>query len=173
MDLVGAAPAPSAAQQETAAATSAYTELDLDRCEQTKAFEEESAEWRCPGHAGIPLIVLYGDIRFDLDAGEDNGIWESQSTPNHPPSRVEWRLRDGRPHAIIYRLRLDGEGVEGRSFLAVETIGRPGEQAGCLIAWIDGAVPDANEMARERADRDHQRFRCGHDEPEEITTRSR
>jgi triacylglycerol esterase/lipase EstA (alpha/beta hydrolase family) len=115
------------------------------------------------------LFVLAGDGRYDLDAGEDNGIWESQSAFSNPPARIEWRLRGTRPRAIIYRLSLTGDGNDGRSVLGVETIARPGHWAGCLVAWIDGALPDANMLARNRADADHTQFRCGHDEPEQVT----
>jgi hypothetical protein len=155
-------------------AASAYTVLALDRCTQTERVEEgDSSVWRCPGYRGIPVYVLSGDGRFDVDAGEDNQVFESQAGFNNPPDRVEWRLRGGRPRAIIYRLRLTGDGNQGRTVLGVETISREGQWAGCLVAWIDGDVPNANAVARNRADRDHRRHRCGHDEPELVTRRQR
>jgi hypothetical protein len=171
--LLGAAAGVCAAQPGRGAATSVYTGLDLRRCVRTGSGEEESDAWRCPGYRGVPLFVLYGDGRYDLDAGADNGLWESRAGPNAPPARVEWRLRGGQPRAIIYRLRLTGEGDAGRSVLAVETVGRPGRWAGCLVAWVDGDVANANAIARARADGDHSRFRCGHDEPEEVARRAR
>ncbi len=166
-----------AAQPGRAAATSVYTNLDIDRCRRISASEEgESSEWRCTGHAGVPLIVLSGDGRFDVDAGDNNYVWESAWAFNNPGSRVEWRVRRGaRPHAIIYRLRLTGEGNEGRSVLGVETISYPtlgqGPEgwAGCLVAWVNGDVPGANSVARRIADRMDRRFRCGHTEPEDVT----
>jgi hypothetical protein len=170
------AAAPAEALRPAPAATSVYTDLDLDRCRRTQvAAEGESAQWRCPGYGGVPLVVLLGDGRFDIDAGADNGVWESSAVFNNPGPRVEWRVRRGaRPHAIIYRLRLTGDGNEGRSVLGVETIsydvrsgGRQG-WAGCLVAWIDGGVPNANAVARRIADRMDRRFRCGHTEPEEL-----
>jgi hypothetical protein len=124
----------------------------------------------------VPLIVLTGDGRFDLDGGEDNGLWESAAPFNNPGPRVEWRRRGGaRPHAIIYRLLLNDEGQSGRSMLGVETISYPVRQggsegwAGCLVAWIHGDVANANAVARRIADRMNRRFQCGHTEPEEIT----
>ncbi len=170
--LVMAATGPAWAQPARGVATSVYTNVDLDRCQRLAGEEEESAAWTCPGYRGVPLFILYGDLRYDVDAGEDNGTWESHASPNEPPSRIEWRVRSGRPHAIIYRLRLTGEETRGRSVLAVETVTRPGEWAGCVVAWIDGDVPNANTVARERADRDHQDFRCGgHTEPEIVSRR--
>ncbi len=173
--LLGAAPGLVVAQApRRGPATSAYTPLDLDRCTRIGPGEEESDTWRCPGYGGIPLFVGYGDLRFDVDAGEDNHVWESHAAPNTLPDRVEWRLRGGRPRAIIYRLRLtDAEGRAGRSLLGVETISRAGEWAGCLVAWIDGDVPNANAVARRYADRDHQSFQCGHSEPEVVIRQRR
>lgn len=165
-----------AAQVRPPAATSHYTALDLDRCRRDRAVTEgDSAQWRCAGHAGVPLIVMAGDGRFDIDAGEDNGVWESAAAFNTPGPRVEWRVRRGlRPHAIIYRLRLTGDGNDGRTMLGVETVtylptGRGGEGwVGCLVAWVHGDVHDASAVARRIADRMDRRFQCGHTEPEEI-----
>lgn len=156
--------------------TSVYTELDLSRCRQASAPEEgASAEWLCPGHAGVPLIVLSGDGRFDIDGGEDNGLWESVAPFNDPGPRVEWRQRSGsRPHALIYRLRYTDARNRPRSALGVETISYPvvrnGPEgwSGCLVAWVGGDVPNANAVARRIADRMDRRFQCGHTEPEEI-----
>lgn len=148
--------------------TSAYTDLNLDRCRELRHVEEgASTEWRCPGYRGIPLWVAIGDERFDIDARADNGRWESTSRFNAPGPRVEWRLRGGQPFAIIYRLRLIGETDLERTVLGVESIGQ-GRRPGCLIAWVDGATPDANDAARAQADRHAASFRCGRDEPRQI-----
>jgi hypothetical protein len=158
------AAAPVAAQP--ARITSVYTDLNLSRCART-AHEEEgsSTTWRCRGYGGVPLIVMSGDDRFDIDAGEDNGDWESPGRFSTPGPRVEWRLRGGRPFAIVYRLRLSGNELPDASVLVVESIGRPGH-AGCLVAMIDGGLPNANLLARARADARAAAFRCGEDEHE-------
>jgi len=141
-------------------ATSVYTPLDIDRCTLIEEIEEGAgASWRCPGRSGITLFVTTGDARFDVDAGVDNQQWESLMPFNRPGPQVEWRLRRGRPFAIIYRLIWnDGEGGTGSS-LIVETIGRRGAP-GCEVARIDGATPDANATARARADAIRPNFRC-------------
>ena len=156
--------APTAAQPGRV--TSVYTNLDVSRCTRTAHVEEGSGTiWRCRGHAGIPLIVMSGDDRYDIDAGEDNGEWEAPGRFSTPGPRIEWRLRGGRPFAIIYRLRLSGDDLPAASVLAVESIGRPGH-AGCLVAMIDGALRNANALARARADARAAAFRCGEDEHE-------
>jgi hypothetical protein len=141
-------------------ATSSYTPLDIDRCTLIEEVEEGAgALWRCPGRGGIGLFVATGDGRFDVDAGVDNDTWESLGPFNRPGPQVEWRMRRGRPFAIIYRLLWD-DGVGGRgSSLIVETIGRRGAP-GCEVARIDGAIPNANATARARADAMAPNFRC-------------
>jgi len=147
-----------------AANTSAYTPLDLGRCRVLERIEEgESVRFLCPGHAGIALYVNTGDGRFDLDAGLDNGEWESLNPFNHLGPRVEWRLRGRVPVAVIYRVIVDAPESTVRSALVVESIGRRG-RAGCLTAVVNGALPNANALARADADR-AAAFRCGEQEP--------
>jgi hypothetical protein len=131
---------------------SAYSKLDLDRCERLDDGSElASASWRCAGHGGVPLFVQNGDDRYDLDAGSEgrDGHWgESFDVPGET---VEWRIADGKPFAIIYRLRSARSEAPSSSRLVVETIG--GARPGCRIFVVDGAAPRANEQAREAADR--------------------
>ncbi len=146
----------------TPAASSVYTDLNLDACRVIERIEEgESVRWQCPGHATIPLFVGTGDGRFDLDAGIDNGEWESLDPFNHLGPRVEWRRRGRAAVAVIYRIVVDHPRNAARSVLAVETIGRRG-RPGCLVALIGGALPNANALARAAADRSAN-FRCGRD----------
>lgn len=166
LGLIGIA-GPLAAQSPT----SAYTELDLERCRViAQSREVESIAWRCPGRGGVALVVSAGDGRYDVDAGIDNGEWESLPELNELGPRVEWRLRGGRPFAIIFRLISADETLARRSVLVVETIGRPA-RPGCQVALIDGAAPDANGRARAEADARAARFRCGVDRPVEIAPR--
>lgn len=147
-----------------AANTSVYTPLDLDRCRVIERIEEgASVRWRCPGHAAVPLYVNSGDGRFDLDAGIDNNEWESLNPFNHLGPRVEWRMGGRGPVAVIYRIIVDHRESPFRSALIVESIGRRG-RPGCLTAVVNGALPNANALARIAADR-AAAFRCGHDEP--------
>ncbi|MCY7281578.1 MAG: hypothetical protein LH610_11930 [Sphingomonas bacterium] len=134
------------------AITSAYTNLDLDRCKQLEHSDEgEWSVWRCPGYAGVPLFVESGDGRFDVDAGtlDKDEHW---SAPFYDiPARVEWRVKAGKPFALIYRLTIATPEVPRTSRLLVETIGR-GSKPGCRVADIPGATPAANTAARRAAD---------------------
>ena len=138
------------AAAEPVAVTSAYTKLDLDRC---KLVGEgpQWAEWRCKGHGRIPLFVQNGDDRYDVDAGtaDEDLLWAHSF--DYPGEVVEWRIKAGVPFAIIYRLRSASPDIPASSKLVVETIGRGGKR-GCRVAQIDGAVPNANVVARRAAD---------------------
>ncbi len=149
-------------------ASSAYTPLNPDRCQVIERIEEgSSVRWRCPGRGGIALFLNAGDERFDLDAGIDNGEWESIGPMNAPGPNVEWRLHGGRPVAIIYRLTPLPGSEGGAPVLIVETVGVRG-RAGCEIARIDATRADANLVARAEADNRAARFRCGRDQAATI-----
>lgn len=141
----------SPATSQSIRATSAYTSLDLDRCQRLDRNQEPaSARWRCQGYAGIPLFVQDGDDRFDIDAGrEDQDELWSQSF-DYPGKTVEWRLRRGKPFAIIYRLESTSREAPKWSRLMVETIGRT--SPGCRVAAIDARTRGANAQARQAAD---------------------
>ena len=146
--------------------SSVYTNLDLARCEVVAHDAESGSSLRlCRGYGGFSLYVGEDDDRVDVDAGMDNGAWEGPGGFNRLGPRVEWRLRRGRPIAIIFRYILTGADQPPGSRLAVESIGRNG-RPGCLVSMIDGALPNANELARQRADTRAEAFRCGTDTPE-------
>lgn len=148
-----AALVPSQLAAKPATVTSAYSKLDLDKCKLVETDEVGSfANYRCPGVAGVPLIVEVGDDRYDLDAGvpDRDELWGQ--TFDEPNPTVEWRLHRGRPFALIYRLTGTNPERPRTSRLLVETVGRPGKP-GCRVAEIAGATPNANQAARNAAAR--------------------
>lgn len=148
-----------------AAPTSAYTPLNLEACEIVSVAHAGEGDWmnrRCRGRNGVTLFVSEDDARFDIDAGVDNGEWESPSQLNELGPQLEWRLERGRPFALIYRYTISEALPGGRSMLAVESIGRTGHP-GCLVALIT-ANPAANARARQIADTRARSFRCGRDQ---------
>ena len=147
------------------APTSAYTTLNLDACEIVSVAHAGEGDWvnrRCPGRGGITLFVSEDDARFDVDAGVDNGEWESATPLNELGPQVEWRIDGGRAFAIIYRYNIPEAMAGGRSMLAVERIGTR-TRPGCLVALIT-ATPAANARARQIADSRARTFRCGRDQ---------
>ena len=145
------------------AITSAYTQLDLDKCTVIDASEEgASTDWRCPGLGEVPLFVYEGDGRFDLDAGVENAKFQSIGAFNSIGDRIEWRLRGGVPYAAIFRYHDVTRQDDPRSVLAIEKVGS-GDMPGCRVAQIAGDTPDANGRARELADSLTPGFDCAND----------
>ncbi|HTU13462.1 MAG TPA: hypothetical protein VMG08_21410 [Allosphingosinicella sp.] len=145
------------------APTSSYTPLDFDTCEIVTVAHAGEGDWsarRCR-RGGVTLFINEDDGRFDIDAGVDNGEWESAGPLNELGPQLEWRSEAGRPFALIYRYSIPEAVAGGRSMLAVESIGRPG-RPGCLVALIP-ATPTANARARTIADTRARTFRCGRD----------
>lgn len=142
--------------------SSRYTALVQSRCRTLEVIPEgDSVRKRCPGLSGIPLYVNEGDGRSEIDAGMDDGEWESLPGFNRIGDRIEWRLADGRPFAIIYRLRaIPGSEQGAGSTLIVERIGRGRRMPGCRIGLVDGALADANLRARNLADRHARDVMC-------------
>lgn len=141
---------------------STYTTLDLDKCQLVDEETEEGtgAEWRCAGFGEVPLIVEEGDGRFDVDAGIRNDRFETIGAFNSLGDNVEWRLRDGKPFAVIFRYLDATPEAKGRTVLAVEKVGAAAAP-GCRVAQVAGDVPDANQVARDLADSNAADFTCG------------
>lgn len=149
-------PAPTAEQAEQTAApafASTYTDFDLANCKVLSEEREEgsSAEYECPGFGKTALLVQEGDGRFDLDAGVDDEDFQTVGAFNDIAETVEWRLKDGKPFAVIFRYRDVSMEGKGRTVLAVETVGAE-KLPGCRVAQISGDTPEANSKAREMAD---------------------
>lgn len=143
---------------------SAYTDFDLEACRVTGENPEgASVDYACPGHAGVPVFVHLGDGRFDLDVGVDGEEFTTIGAFNELGERLEWRMKDGTPFAVIFRYHDVAPQSDGRTVIGVEKIGREGE-LGCRVAQIAGDTPDANRAAREIADTRAEDFRCGADE---------
>lgn len=149
--------------------SSQYTPLDLAACEVTDSESEEGqwAERTCPGYRGVSLFVDDGDGRFDIDAGERNEAFQSLGAFNNPPDTIEWRMKDGVPFAIIYRLSDATPEGAGRTVPMVERIGTA-QQPGCTIAQVAGSAREANVRARQFADRSATGFGCTESQPATV-----
>ena len=144
------------------AVQSRYTQIA--DCETVESSEESGGfVERCSGYRGTPLYVSRSDLRHDVDAGVRNDRWETPGGFNDLGETVEWRIRDGRPFAVIVRYEVEGPGgaaAERRSDLAVVKVGREGA-LGCLVGYVQAdASPDQNTAARRLADRDAASFDC-------------
>ena len=150
-----------------------YTDLKLDDCSITTT-NDFGTIWACPGYRGIPVMVAEDDQRFMVSFGlkstEEPAATETLPPFNSLGDTIEWRVsnREGRwkPFATIIRYRIDA--AEGRKGGEVLVVTRVAEGATCQIAYIDAlANADANELARQTADRNGFDFNCAK-EPEVV-----
>lgn len=146
---------------DTPAFDSAYTDIDLAKCENTYADEETgSMAWACTGYDGIPIYVAEGDLRMFISYGEDAANEFAASRTLSPfnaiNDKLEWRLdmRGPKPVPVATILRFNTAGIEdpekGSEVLVVTQLGL-GKT--CHIAYVDAKLnANANVMAREAAD---------------------
>lgn len=148
-----------AAGDSAGAIRSVYTSLGEAECRVIERDEETGGTTsRCPGTAGYALLVHDDDARMSVDVIAPGGrthklrysaVISSAFTSLGP--RAEWRMRDGKPIALIVRVNaFENPEVPDRatSYLAVAKI-TAGET--CVTDRIAPGT-DANEAARRAAD---------------------
>lgn len=115
-------------------------------------FESSAAPLRCPGYGSVPIFIKDGDARMDIDAGVQGEFYTIPAF-NSAKGKIEWRLGpDGKPFAFIYRLTTPEMGeIASTSALIVETVGTKAKP-GCTFAEVPGSTPNANAVARQKAD---------------------
>lgn len=163
--------APAAAQE----ISSAYVNIDVRRdCKHRpgKAVEDYG-DWRCKGYAGAPIWLGAGDQRMFVSFGpkaQAEPAAEQTLAPFNDFYKgvVEWRLVKGKPFATIIRWNvkraadMENRKVRGRALVVTRL--PPG--AVCHVGYVDAlANANANELAREIADRHARDFVCGKDKP--------
>jgi hypothetical protein len=147
------------ANADTGEISSVYTSLTEPDCRVIEIDEEaEGSVSRCPGPAGHELKALEGDLRQSINVITSDGkehelnYWSviTGGFSSLGP-RAEWRMRGGRPIALIVRVNASEDPVDSSritSYLAVAKI-TPTEI--CVTDRIAPAA-DANEAARRAAD---------------------
>ena len=152
---------------------SEYTPLDSESC-QTVELDEETgySTQSCPGYNNIPVFVYQTDGRYSVSIGEklnnDDGIIGLDL--GNLGDKLEWRLRDNKPFAAIYRhyiIYFDNAPEPIDSVLVVRKMS--GSVASCTTGVVDSNVPNANEVARRIADEKIADFECGVDSIERIS----
>jgi len=158
--------------------TSVYSDLDLKKCKALELYadEGEGGVWACKGIAGFDVLYLEGDLRGYIAFGPEG---RSQCTSaqtfgafNSPGPKIEWRMENGKPIATIIRWFTDngsGEANAKQNWLVVSKLN--GKDA-CRTALIDTKYPDANIIAREKADGPARSFACEKDMPEVVSQRA-
>jgi hypothetical protein len=149
------------ASDSSAAIRSVYTSLAEADCRLVEQNEETGdTTSRCPGTAGYALLLHDWDARMTIDVVAPggrthrlrySGVVTSAFSSLGP--RAEWRMRDGKPIALIVRVNaFENPDVPNRatSYLAVAKI-TPREV--CVTDRIPPTTPNANEAAQQAADR--------------------
>lgn len=156
---------------------SAYTKIELDRC-QVIAQDRESGgiAWMCEGYKGMDLYVGEGDLRYFVSAGPNADQRTAATQTLGPFNRIhttlEWRLRQdqhGRwqPFATILRyfIDIDGQGKEEQ----ILVVSKVGQYDSCQVAHINASRnQNANVLARQAADQIVPHFDCRSDEVVQV-----
>ncbi len=157
--------------------SSVYTSTAPKNCRAIGArnTEDGSTTRVCRGKAGLVVLVNEDDLRETVSVGRDRAAAAKEPAAeawfgpfNSTTTTVEWRMRHGKPFAIIQRWHIadnsdqDKDGrPKDKAMLAVTRL-PPG--AVCHVAYVDVAAnPNANELARKAADEIARAFACGKD----------
>jgi hypothetical protein len=162
-------------------ATSLYSDLNIEKCEALQLFngdnEAEGGEWECKGIKGYNVMYWEGDLRGNMAFGplarSQCSSAQSFGAFNGPGARIEWRMEKGKPFATILRWSTDnGSGEPGakQNWLVVTKLN--GGDA-CRTALIDTKYPNANAVARAKADGKARTFNCERDMPEVVSLQPR
>jgi len=161
---------PAAAQ----AGTSQYTDFNLKKCKQVGELHQEDGggTWECKGLKGLTVVYSEGDLRGTMAFGESADVQCAASQSfgkfNSPGDKIEWRLNNGKPYATILRWFTDnGEEGSKQNWLVVTKIN---SDEVCRTAIIDTQYPNANDVARQKADQSLG-FKCYKDLPELISSK--
>ena len=152
-----------------AANTSVYTALNDAKC-QTVDKGTQGEEWiliGCPGYKNSPdyqVMLSEDDLRDSVSYGKNpRGNCSLRTTFSHFNSAgktVEWRLHKGKPIATILRFAVSyGEDNPPKTadWLVVTKLE---DGNSCAMAFVEGAMPKANEKSRLAADTLSPSFSC-------------
>ena len=158
--------------------TSVYSDFDLKKCKALELYadEGEGGIWQCEGIKGFDVLYLEGDLRgyiaFGPEARSQCTSAQTFGAFNSPGPKIEWRMENGKPIATIFRwFTENGSGEENsrQNWLVVTKLN--GKDA-CRTALIDTKYPNANIVARDKADEDPRDFNCEKDVPDVVSQRA-
>ena len=141
---------------------SVYTSLAAKDCKTIESNDQEGGSYRgeCPGAGGYRLELLEGDIRqtiniiapdktrFELD------LWSKVSSGfSAVGEKAEWRVRSGRPSALIIRFNVNekADAEDPAALVSYLVIAKITGNSACLTDVV-GPVKNQNVKARQLAD---------------------
>ena len=148
--------------------TSVYTDMKRD-CEfedgpaETEAVGDPAGE--CNGFGGYKIFISYSAqaAHFRIESSQNDGeaidLGTDYGSYGERGEKVEWRLANGKPFAVIIRINsYKGENDGGNTYYTLANrVGSKLVVKGLkgferINFEIDGATPNANQKAREVAD---------------------
>ena len=152
--------------------SSAYTDLKT-QCKPTTAEEAEGVDTplRCEGYGGYEIRIDFSAASSHLRIQPKGGETEesvhlaAQPLDYDAKRKIEWRLADGKPFAVILRVDKAKVGVdpaemwraENKAGEALLVKGLKGHEH--IDFEVDAGTPNANARARELADRAYRKDR--------------
>jgi hypothetical protein len=158
-----------AAHSRAPAFSSAYTDLNKECKDALKEVGEgQDMPLKCKGYGGYHIYIYYSawasHINADMDKDENVSISlasQSLSYSDEKGRKIEWRMADGKPFAVILRIsnyntekaNVTGDNPFDDKYKTGESLivkGLKGYEH--IDATVDAKTPDANARAREIAD---------------------
>lgn len=138
---------------------SIYTDLSDTKCKTLELTEDEGGSYKgeCKGVGGYKLWLIEGDLRqtiiiVDAKGTEHNlKFWEHFGGFSAVGEKAEWRVKNGKPIALIVRLNVSEDPVNSdkrTSYLIVAKILR---DAACVVDIVKPSKTQ-NAAARKIAD---------------------
>lgn len=153
---------------------SAFTDFDVGKCRHIAGkVEEDYGEWHCKGYDGMRVWMGAADQRLMISLGQrakdEPAAHQTLASFNGEGKKIEWRIdrsaNQKRPFAAIMRwstTKPDDKGDQVQGEVLVVTRLPPG--AVCHVGYVDGrANQNADELAREIADKHARQFHCRKD----------
>ena len=136
---------------------SVYTTLDKKHCKSLPLDPKESEvdyKGLCTGVGGYKLKVANFDLHHVLDlvnpAGKEFDVGIDSASYNFLGTKAEWRMRSGRPFALIVRYNLIGP-MSNKVSESILVVSKISKSSACVIGRIE-AGGSQNLQARELAD---------------------
>jgi hypothetical protein len=150
----------SAAAAASAQTTSVYTSLKAKDCRTIESTDEEGGSYRgiCRGSGAYRLELLEGDLRQTINVIAPNKkkfeleLWSNVSGGfSSIGEKAEWRLRGGRPVALILRYNVSESTEDASRTTSYLVVAKITAAASCVTDVVKQGK-DQNARARRLAD---------------------
>lgn len=154
--------------------TSAYTDFDLKKCKQltletTETEGDSSGIFECAGYKGIPVTFAEDDLRSLVAFGANGQLHcafqQSFGGFNSVGKNIEWRLKDGKPIASIFRWTVSYDSEDSSKTKTWLVVTKLEAAQSCHMGYVEGVYPNANKKARALVDAQASKFSCKTGQP--------